>query len=169
MGVEMVLELLILAAQPVADPRTVLWDNVRHGMSADEVRILYPNGGDTKHKNKEIEVNNVQIMDKCEAEVSIQHADGFVDIVKVKGDGSITGRCADKVFAALAAKYGQPMGEHKVKGDGLFKQKGDVSIWVRDDVTMRFKKFNGGALGGNGLGTASWELTYTKAAAEIAL
>lgn len=153
-----------------AQDRLVLWDKVEAGMTVDEVRALYPEvRGKVKwHKAAQTEVEDVAILDGCKAEVEIQHKTGFVDAVKVKGKGSIAGRCSDKVLGALSAKYGQPMVQRDVAGSILARE-GDVVVWNKQGVTMRFKKFTDGEFGGGGLLASSWELTYTASASEIAL
>lgn len=153
-----------------AQDRLVLWDKVEAGMTVDEVRALYPEvRGKVKwHKAAQTEVEDVAILDGCKAEVEIQHKTGFVDAVKVKGKGSIAGRCSEKVLGALSAKYGQPMVQRDVAGSILARE-GDVVVWNKQGVTMRFKKFTDGEFGGGGLLASSWELTYTASASEIAL
>ena len=148
----------------------IMWDKVRAGMTTDEIRALYPEDG-TKvkwHGTKQTEVEDVSVIDGCEAEVEIQHESGSVDVIKVKGRGSIAGRCSDKVFSALAAKYGQPDGQTNQRGS-LFKRGKSTAIWNRDGVTMRFAWNDDNGLGGGGLLQSSWEMEYTASASDIAL
>lgn len=162
---------LALAAAPAhAEGGIVLWDKVEAGMTIAQLRAVYPEqGGKVKwHGSKQTEVEDVVILPGCEAEVEIQHASGTVDAVKVKGKGSIGGRCSDKVLGALSAKYGQPAVQRDVQ-QSILAREGEIVVWNRDGVTMRFKQFTNGAFGGGGLGAASWELTYTASASEIAL
>lgn len=162
--------LLALATPAQAEGGIVLWDKVEAGMTIAELRALYPErGGKVKwHGTKQTEVEDVVILPGCEAEVEIQHASGTVDAVKVKGKGSIGGRCSDKVLGALSAKYGQPAVQRGVE-QSILAREGQVVVWNKDGVTMRFKQFTNGAFGGGGLGAASWELAYTASASEIAL
>ena len=155
---------------PIGSTRTMLWDKVGAGMTIAEVHAAYAQDGRKVkwHGNKQTEVEDVEILAGCEAEVEIQHASGMVDAVKVKGKGSIGGRCSDKVLGALSAKYGQPAVQRGVK-ESILAREGDVVVWNKNGVTMRFKQFTNGAFGGGGLGAASWELTYTASASEIAL
>ena len=150
--------------------RAILWDKVEAGMSISELRSLYPeeDGKIKWHKDKQTEVEDVVILEGCEAEVEIQHENGFVDAVKVKGRGSIGGRCSDKVLGALSAKYGQPMVQRERKRSILARE-GEIAVWSNNGITLRFKQFTSGVFGGGGLGQASWELTYTASAREIAL
>lgn len=151
----------IEATEP-KDSRPVLWDKVRAEMTIAEVRALYPKqrGKIKHHKMKQTEIEDVEIIAGCEAEVEIQHKSGKVDAVKVKGKGSIAGRCSDKVLSALSAKYGQPNVQRE-RGGSILAREGEISVWNRGNVIMRFKQFTNGAFGGGGLGAASWELTYT--------
>ncbi len=152
------------------DNRPVLWDKVRADMTIDEVRAFYPKDGKKIkwHKMKQTEVEDVVIIEGCEAEVEIQHESGRVDAVKVKGKGSLGGRCSDKVLSALSAKYGQPSITTNKRGS-LFRRQGSTAVWgTQNGVTKRFKWFDSG-MGGGGLGQASWELTYTGSSGEIAL
>ena len=79
------------------------------------------------------------------------------------------GRCSEQVIAGLSSKYGQPLDTDKQTGSFLSRE-GRVFLWNRDDgITMRLKRFTNGAFGGGGLLKASWELTYTKLGADLAL
>lgn len=152
------------------DERPIMWGKVRAGMSIAEIRALYPqDGGRIKwHGNKQTEVEDVVILDGCEAEVEIQHESGHVDVIKVKGRGSIVGRCSDKVFSALAAKYGQPDGNTRQRGS-LFKRGKSSAIWNRDGITMKFLWMDDNGLGGGGLLQSSWQMEYEASASTIAL
>lgn len=157
-------------AVKAVDSRPILWGKVRADMSIDEVRELYPakRGKIKHHKMKQTEVEDVLILEGCEAEVEIQHESGKVDAVKVKGKGSLGGRCSDKVLSALSAKYGQPSITNNT-GGSLFRRQGSTAVWgTQQGVTKRFKWFDSG-MGGGGLGQASWELTYTGSSGDIAL
>lgn len=159
-----------VASVTSAPDRILLWDKVEAGMTVDEVRALYPKvRGKVKwHKATQTEVEDVAILEGCKAEVEIQHKTGAVDAVKVKGKGSIAGRCSDKVLGALSAKYGQPSVQRDV-ANSILAREGEVVVWNKMGVTMRFKQFTNGPLGGGGLAVSSWELTYTASASEIAL
>lgn len=152
------------------DARPLLWDKVRSGMSLDEVRKLYPADGKAVkwHAEKQTEIEGVVILEGCKAEVEIQHPAGAVEVVKVKGKGSLTGRCSDKVFSALAAKYGQPDGRTQQSGSVLRRAKA-TSVWSREGVTMRFSWMDDNGTGGGGLLQSSWEMVYTASASQIAL
>ncbi len=158
-----------LATPANAQDRVLLWDRVEAGMSVDEVRAIYPEErGRIKYHRNQTEVEDVVILEGCEAEVEIQHENGFVDTVKVKGRGSIAGRCSDRVLGALSARYGEPLIQRGRAGNILERQ-GEIVQWTRDGAVLRFKQFTNGVFGGAGLGQSSWELTYTAAAAEINL
>lgn len=153
-----------------SDTRQILWDKVRSGMTISEVRAAYPDDGKTIkwHDEKQTEIEDVTILDGCKAEVEIQHPAGIVKAVKVKGRGSIAGRCSDKVFSALSAKYGQPDGRTKQSGSLLRRGK-TTAVWDRDGVTMRFAWISDNGFGGSGLMQSSWEMEYTASASQIAL
>ena len=163
-----------LLALPIAaqapDERPILWDKVRVGMTTEEIRELYPEDGRKIkwHGDKQTEVEDIEVLEGCEAEAEIHHESGAVEVVKVKGRGSIVGRCSDKVFSALAAKYGQPDGQTNQRGS-LFSRGKSTAIWNRGAVTMRFVWMNDNGLGGGGLGQSSWQMEYTGSAGEIAL
>ena len=85
----------------------ILWDKVAEGMSIEEVRALYPQqAGKVKWHKNQVEIEDVSILEGCSAEVEIQHKTGIVDAVKIKGRGSLGGRCSDKVLNALSAPFG---------------------------------------------------------------
>lgn len=161
---------LVSGSALAAQEAPILWDKVHAGMSVADVRAAYPQekGKIKWHGTKQTEVEDVVILEGCEAEVEIQHQDGFVDVVKVKGKGSIAGRCSDKVLGALSAKYGQPAVQRETSGSILARE-GEISVWNKGGVTMRFKQFTNGMFGGAGFGNSSWELWYTASASEIAL
>lgn len=166
-----VMALLIsaVAVPAVAEDRIVLWRNVEGGMTVAELRALYPQEkGKVKWHSDQTEVEDIVILEGCEAEVEIQHKSGIVDAVKVKGRGSLGGRCSDKVLGALSAKYGQPAIQRETESSILARE-GEIVVWNKEGVAMRFKQFTSGGFGGGGLGAASWELTYTASASEIDL
>src|SRR5690606_32211068 len=103
--------------EAVPATHNIQWDKIGAGITIDEIRAHYPRQGKKVkwHGTKQTEVEDVVILPGCEAEVEIQHASGTVDAVKVKGKGSIGGRCSDKVLGALAAKYGQPGVQRKMQ------------------------------------------------------
>ncbi len=151
------------AAEPV-------WDKVELGMTRSQVEALYPKGGKVKYEAKQLEIADVPIMGKCEAEANIYFNEaGVVDQVKIAGDPSMGGRCSKYVMAALASNYGQPMLTDGSFGRFLARQ-GKMVTWKRaDGVTLQFKKYENGIFGGGGLMKASWELTYTNMGGSIAL
>lgn len=147
-----------------------LWNGVRSDMSRDQVEALFPaRGGKVKHKSQSIEIENVAVVGKCEAEAEIFFAQGKVERIELKGKGSIAGRCADQVFSALSAKYGQPDGTNSRKGDGFLSRAGAQSIWSKPGVTMTFKQYNDNDFGGSGLLQHSWRMTYSTLAQVIGL
>ena len=120
------------------------------------------------HGSNQTEVEPITVIEGCEAEVEIHHKSGTVDVVKVKGRGSLVGRCSDKVFSALAAKYGQPDGQTSQRGS-MFNRGKSTAIWNRDGVTMRFVWNDDNGIGGSGLLQSSWQMEYTGSAAAISL
>ena len=140
------------------------------GMTVAEVHALYPAQGEKVkyHGTSQTEIEDVVILEGCEAEVEIQHESGTVDAVKVKGKGSLGGRCSDQVLGALSGRYGEPLVQRGRSGNILERQ-GEIVIWNRNGATLRFKQFTNGVFGGAGLGQSSWELTYTAAASDINL
>lgn len=157
-------------APPVpVDPRPVLWQNVRYGMTIAEVRALYPErGAVTYHGRRSTEIDEVTVVGECKAEVNIYHEGGTVDHIVVNGDGSLGGRCSDTVLTALSSRYGQPAAETRSESSILARE-GRVYVWNRDGVTLRLKRFSSGVFGGGGLMSASWELTYSAITGEVAL
>ncbi|WP_448538539.1 hypothetical protein [Sphingobium yanoikuyae] len=141
-----------------------VWNNIEFGMTRGQVEALYPKGKGVSYQPKNIELSDIKITEKCDAEVNIRFDDaGLVREVMIAGNPSMGGRCSNDVLTALSAKYGQPSNWDSSAGSILARQ-GKVAMWARPDgVAMRFKKFENGAFGGGGLGKASWELSYTKA------
>lgn len=144
-----------------AGQQKVLWQNVVYGMTAAEVRALYPNA---QHRDKETIVRDFQVTADCEAIVDIRHEGGTVDSVRLRGGGSLGGRCADTVQAALGSRYGQPSTQAAESGGDLFRRPSTLITWNRGGVTLRFKRFLDG-----GIGQRSWELEYSTYQEDIAL
>jgi hypothetical protein len=157
----------VWATPAAADP---LWDKVEFGMSRSQVEALYPRGSKTDYQKTAIEIADVPIMGKCNAEANIRFDEaGLVKEVMIAGNPSMGGRCSNDVMTALSAKYGQPA-NWDGSGGSILARQGKVAVWSRPDgVAMRFKKFESGIFGGGGLAKASWELTYTKVAADFGL
>jgi len=160
----------LVFAMPTSAIAEPVWDKVEFGMSRAQVEALYPEGPKVDYQSKAIEISDITIMGKCQAEVNIVFGDtATVTEVKVAGDPSMGGRCSEDVMTALSAKYGQPANWDGNAGSILARQ-GKVAVWRRSDgVAMRFKKFENGIFGGGGLAKASWELVYTKVDESFAL
>lgn len=156
------------AAAPIV--QAPVWDKVSLGMTRQQVEALYPRGDNIKYEDDEVEISDVHIMEKCDAEANIYfNKQNIVDRVMIAGNPSMGGRCSRDVLAALSSKYGQPVAYDKSSGSILARQ-GKLTTWRRDDgVTLQFKKYENGIFGGGGLLKASWELTYTDRGKDISL
>jgi hypothetical protein len=157
-----------LNAAPAGPHGIALWRNIEDGMSVAQVHSLYPQGQDVDWHNDRTVLTNVEIMNGCSAKVNIMHPNGAVNEIVMRGDGSIAGRCSLKLITALSGKYGEPMDKDKVHGS-LFGREGKNYIWAHDGVTLQFKRYTNGPLGGGGLLAASWELRYSAADTKIDL
>lgn len=152
--------ILLLTATPAsAEP---VWGQIEFGMTRAAVEALHPESDDVEFQSSAIEISDVTITDRCQAEVNIRFDDaGLVREVMVAGNPSMGGRCSNDVLTALSGKYGQPHNWDSSEGS-ILSREGRVAIWTRQDgVVLRFKKFTNGIFGGGGLASASWELTYT--------
>lgn len=160
---------LASAAHTPAARAAEMWGKVESGMTWDQVAEMYPATKGTKHKpGKQIEIKDVPILDGCKAEANIMFKADRVDAVILKGNPAVKSKCADQVLAGLSAKYGEALSREETATD-LLAREGRVYIWNRLGTIMRFKRFTDGAYGGGDLMRASWELTYSTAAADIAL
>jgi hypothetical protein len=157
-----------LAARPAARQGIVLWRDVEDGMSVARLHALFPQGQNVVYKNDRTILGNVEIIPGCEAKVNIMHPSGAVSEIVMRGDGSIAGRCSLKLITALSGKYGEPMDKDAV-GQSWFGRHGKNYIWAHDGVTLQFKRYTGGILGGDGILAASWELRYSAADTKIDL
>lgn len=157
-------------ALPAVAQAEPVWDKVVFGQTRAEVEALYPRAGKVDYQNKAIEISDIPIISKCDAEVNIRFdANDVVHEVMIAGNPSMGGRCSRDVLAALSAKYGEPLNRDTSSGSILARQ-GKIFTWTRPGgITMQFKKFENGGFGGGGLGKASWELTYSKLGDLIAL
>jgi hypothetical protein len=149
-----------MTATATAPTGPVLWRNIQDGMSVAQLHTLYPQGQNVEWHNDRTVLTNVPILDNCQAKVNIMHPDGAVKEIVMRGEGAIAGRCSIKLITALSGKYGEPLDKDKVHGS-LFGREGKNYIWSHDGVTLQFKRYTNGVLGGGGLLAASWELRYT--------
>ena len=147
-----------------------IWQKVETGMTRAQVEALYPAGGDVSYREKVVHFDHQDVTAKCKADADVAFDEkGIVSGVKLSGNGSLGGRCADEVLTALSSKYGQPSVSSGKEGS-LLQRKGTVYVWNRGDgLTMRFKNYGDGAFGGGGLGRKSWELQYSAVAETIGL
>jgi len=146
----------------------VLWRNIEDGMPMMQVHALYPQGANVDWHADRTVLTHIPIIEGCEAKVNIMHPNGVVKEIVMRGEGAIAGRCSLKIVTALSGKYGEPMDKDKVHGS-LFGREGKNYIWARDGVTLQFKRYTSGALGGGGLFAASWELRYSTNGSNIDL
>lgn len=158
------------AAVTTPDGPEPIWGKVAFGMTRAQIEALYPRSGDVDYHDNSIEISDVPIMGKCEAEANIYFDEtGVVDRVMIAGNPSMGGRCSEKVLVGLSSKYGEPLDEEKSHGSILARE-GKIFIWNRPGgVTMRFKRYSNGIFGGGGLLKASWELTYSHMGGEMSL
>ena len=158
----------VLTATPaMAEP---LWGKIEFGMPRAQVEALHPKNAKTKYEKHAIEIREINILGKCNAEANIRFDDAnLVKDVMIAGNPSMGGRCSNDVMTALSAKYGQPA-NWDGNGGSILARQGKVAVWSRKDgVAIRFKKFENGVWGGGGLLKASWELTYTKVGEDFSL
>jgi hypothetical protein len=146
----------------------VLWRNIEDGMTTTQLHALYPQGPNVSYKGDRTVLGDVPIIEGCQAKVNVMHASGVVKEIVMRGEGAIAGRCSLRIITALSGKYGEPLDKDKVHGS-LFGREGKNYIWTHDGVTLQFKRYTNGALGGGGLFAASWEMRYTTSASNIDL
>ena len=163
-----------ISPAPLATPASaapegvVLWRNIESGMTVAKVRSLYPQAAKVSYRDDRTVLSDVSIIEGCQAKVNIMHPAGSVSEIVMRGEGAIAGRCSLKIITALSGKYGEPLEKDKVQGS-LFARQGKNYVWSRDGVTLQFKRYTSGALGGGGLFAASWELRYSENAKNIDL
>lgn len=158
----------VAAPTPVANADKVLWRNIEGGMTVAQLRALYPAGSNVSYKDDRTVLSDVAVIEGCQAKVNVMHPSGVVTEIVMRGQGAIAGRCSLKIITALSGKYGEPLDKDKIRGS-LFSREGKNYIWTHDGVTLQFKRYTRGALGGGGLFAASWELRYSSAASSIDL
>lgn len=155
-----------VAVQPQSDK--VLWRNIESGMTVAQLRALYPAGSNVTYKDDRTIISDVSVIEGCQAKVNVMHPSGVVAEIVMRGEGAIAGRCSLKIITALSGKYGEPLDKDKIQGS-IFARQGKNYIWTHDGVTLQFKRYTNGPLGGGGLFAASWELRYSSAASNIDL
>jgi hypothetical protein len=156
----------VTAAPPQSDK--LLWRNIESGMTVSQLRALYPAGPNVTYKDDRTVLSDVEIIDGCQAKVNVMHPSGVVQEIVMRGEGSIAGRCSLKIITALSGKYGEPLDKDKIRGS-IFARQGKNYIWTHDGVSLQFKRYTNGPLGGGGLLAASWELRYSSLASSIDL
>jgi hypothetical protein len=155
-----------VAAASLVPHGITLWRNIEDGMSVAQLRALYPQGPNVAYKDDRTVLADVPIIEGCQAKVNVMHPAGVVKEIVMRGEGSIAGRCSIKIITALSGKYGEPMDKDKVRGS-LVGREGKNYIWAHDGVTMQFKRYTNGPLGGGGLLAASWEMRYSSVDTKI--
>lgn len=158
----------VIAAPPVVAPSvastiqkgTVLWREIEDGMPVSQLRAMFPQGRNVAYKSDRTVLTDVPIIEGCEAKVNVLHPAGVVEEIVMRGEGSLAGRCSLKIITALSGKYGEPLEKDKVQGS-LLAREGKNYVWVKDGVSLQFKRYTNGVLGGGGLFAASWELRYS--------
>jgi hypothetical protein len=165
-----IMALVALVGGVTAAHAEPLWGKVEAGMTRAQVEVLYPKNATTEWQKHAIEISDIHILGKCDAEANIRFDDhDVVKEVMIAGNPSMGGRCSSEIMTMLSAKYGQPSNWDSSGGSILGRQ-GKIAVWSRPDgVAMRFKKYEYGLLGGGGLAKASWELTYSKVAGDFSL
>jgi hypothetical protein len=158
----------VATSPPVANADKVLWRNIESGMTVAQLRALYPAGSNVTYKDDRTILSDVAVIEGCQAKVNVMHPSGAVTEIVMRGEGAIAGRCSLKIITALSGKYGEPLDKDKIRGS-LFSREGKNYIWTHDGVTLQFKRYTNGPLGGGGLLAASWELRYSSAASSIDL
>ena len=151
---------LAAAASASTLPVTALWGEVTYGMPVQQARSLYPAGAKVRHQKDRIVIKDHVVSEQCKADVNIHPPAGSVERVVVRGDASLAGRCSAAVLAGLAKRYGPPSNQYQLDVTPLAREK-TTYVWTQDGMTLRFKRYTNGGLGGGGLGGASWELSYS--------
>jgi hypothetical protein len=136
-----------------------LWRNIELGMPVTRLHELYPAAQHVKYEAAETLLEEVAITPECEAQVHIHHPAGTVERVVLRGGGSMSGRCANRVLDALAARYGQAAAREERRG--ILRRPSQDHIWNHNGIMIRFRRFGGNDFGGGGLLRASWEISYS--------
>jgi hypothetical protein len=144
---------------PTSAGAQTLWRNIELGMTIERLHALYPAGEHVKYEAAETLLEEVRITPECEAQVHIHHEAGTVDRVVLRGGGSMSGRCANRVLDALAARYGQAAAREERRG--ILRRPSQDHVWNHEGIMIRFRRFGGNDFGGGGLLRASWEISYS--------
>jgi hypothetical protein len=79
----------------------VLWRNVEDGMSAAQLRAMYPQGPNVTYKDDRTILSDVPIIEGCQAKVNIMHPKGVVKEIVMRGEGAIAALGAARGPAGL--------------------------------------------------------------------
>ena len=152
----------------VPDDRPILWRDIRYGMTVSEVHAIYPLGRMTRLRRHHTEIDNFAIVGDCQAEVNIEHPEGVVVRVLLKGKGAPTDGCPEAVTAALASRYGRPLSEITA-ARSAYSNGFDLTTWESDGTTIRLSRQVSGSTLGVGLFRGSWEVEYIRSPVAAAL
>lgn len=91
-----------------------IWRDIEAGMSADDVRALYPagraDGRQVEHHRSKTELHGFLLMGKCKPRVEVLHPQGRVTGVSIwmEDAGFFRSTCAQDARAAVLSKFGTP-------------------------------------------------------------
>ncbi len=141
---------LVLGAAPAS--AQTLWGKIEVGMSAEQVRALYP-GERVQQRGERTIVKGHKLIEQCRADIRIHHPGGRVREVELKGEPAVAGQCASAIFAVMRRDLGQPLSA--VSGrPSMLKRERTTYQWDKGGVRLRFVRYSTEGWGGAGLGNA---------------
>ncbi|HEX4737739.1 MAG TPA: hypothetical protein VH331_09265 [Allosphingosinicella sp.] len=146
---------VLLAIASPATAGAVLWGKVEVGMTADQVRALYPaQEGTVKHGRDDVTIKGAVQIGRCHPSVHINLTGGVVrEITTGMHDRGILPACVEDAYRAMIERYGKPDIENveKTAPFGIDHNK-TISRWIKDGVVIEMIKDEGANEG--------WSVSY---------
>jgi hypothetical protein len=152
--------LALASAQASAPLGIERFDAVAPGMAAAEVRALFPEGAQVRHRAGLIAIDDVAVAPQCEADAEIRIAADRVRELELRGEGALLGRCGGAMLEALVARLGTPDSEAR-RGETPWRRSRSTYEWRQPGRTLRYVHYTSAGYAGSGLASASWVLTVS--------
>lgn len=140
----MIAALAVCAAPAHAEP---LWRDIEAGMTAEEVRALYPlnqgEGRKVEHHQRNTELHGFMTIGKCKPRVEIIHPQGTVTgiLIWMRDQGAFRPTCTQEARLALFEKFGPPDMDNTRRS--ILPQYADLAqeslTWIKPGVTVEWR------------------------------
>lgn len=157
--------LTLLAAAPASAQNA--WENIELGMTAEQVRALYPAGEGVRSRADRTTIRGHRLIEQCRADVHILYPHGRVEQVVLRGEPAISAQCGEAIFAGLSQRLGTPLSAETTR-PSILKRVRTTYLWNDGGRYLRFVRYGVDGMGA-GLTNASWEMSVSATAEAPAL